>query len=68
MWLCCTPVATAPIRSLAWEPPYAAGADLEKEKKKSFNEEVTTRGIKKDKEYNMKGSCQTPPNSTGRKF
>ena len=27
-------VATAPIRPLAWEPPYAAGAAQEKEKKK----------------------------------
>ena len=27
------PVATAPIRSLAWEPPYAAGAALEKAKR-----------------------------------
>ena len=28
------PAATAPIRSLAWEPPYASGAALEKTKKK----------------------------------
>ena len=27
-------MATAPIGSLAWEPPYAAGAALEKTKKK----------------------------------
>ena len=26
-------VATAPIRPLAWEPPYAAGAALEKAKR-----------------------------------
>ena len=26
-------VATAPIRPLAWEPPYAAGAALKKQKK-----------------------------------
>ena len=24
LWLWCRPVATAPIRPLAWEPPYAA--------------------------------------------
>ena len=35
LWLWCRPVATAPIRSLAWEPPYAAGAALEKAKKKT---------------------------------
>ena len=29
LWLWCRPVATAPIRPLAWEPPYAAGAAQE---------------------------------------
>ena len=33
LWLWCGPVATAPIRPLAWEPPYAAGAALEKAKR-----------------------------------
>ena len=28
--------ATTPIRPLAWEPPYAADAALEKDKKKLF--------------------------------
>ena len=32
LWLWCRPGATAPIRLLAWEPPYAEGAALEKEK------------------------------------
>ena len=31
-----SPVAPAPIRSLAWEPPYAMGSALEKAKKKNF--------------------------------
>ena len=26
LWLWCGPAAIAPIRPLAWEPPYAAGA------------------------------------------
>ena len=37
LWLRRRPVATAPIRPLAWEPPYAAGAaqrNSEKTKKK----------------------------------
>jgi len=34
LWLWCRPVATAPIQPLAWEPPYAVGAALEKAKKK----------------------------------
>ena len=32
LWLWCRPAATALIRPLAWEPPYAAGAALEKTK------------------------------------
>ena len=32
-WLGQRPAATAPIRPLAWEPPYATGAALEKAKK-----------------------------------
>ena len=33
LWLWHRPAATAPIRLLAWEPPYAMGAALEKTKK-----------------------------------
>ena len=33
LWLWCRLVATAPIRPLAWEPPYATGSALEKTKK-----------------------------------
>ena len=33
LWLWCRLAATAPIRSLVWEPPYAAGAALKKYKK-----------------------------------
>ena len=32
LWLWCRPVATAPIRPLAWEPPHAMGAALDKAK------------------------------------
>ena len=34
LWLWRRPVTTALIRPLAWEPPYATGAALEKKKKK----------------------------------
>ena len=37
LWLWRRLVATAPIRSLAWEPPYAAGAALEKAKRQKKN-------------------------------
>ena len=32
LWLWCSPAATALIRSLAWEPPYAAGTALKRQK------------------------------------
>ena len=47
LWLWRRPVATAPIRPLAWEPPYAEGAALEKEKKT------------KKKKKRKKEKCQT---------
>ena len=34
LWLWHRPGSTAPIRPLAWEPPYVVGVALEKEKKK----------------------------------
>ena len=30
LWLWCRPGATPPIQPLAWDPPYAEGAALEK--------------------------------------
>ena len=34
LWLWCRPAAAAPIRPLAWDLPYTAGAALKREKKK----------------------------------
>ena len=36
LWLCCRPVATALIWPLAWEPPYAMGAALKRQRKMFF--------------------------------
>ena len=33
LWLWCRPAAIAPIRLLAWEPPYAVGSGPRKDKK-----------------------------------
>ena len=43
--LWCRPAATAPIRPLTWEPPYAMGAGLEKTKrqKEKRNKEILDR-------------------------
>ena len=35
LWLWCRPAATAPIRPLAWEPPYAMSAALKSKKRKN---------------------------------
>ena len=45
LWFWSRPVATDPIRPLAWEPPYALGAALEKAKrqKKKKNWETLER-------------------------
>ena len=32
LWLWCRPAAIAPIRPLAWEPPYAMGVALKRPK------------------------------------
>ena len=36
LWLWCRPTATAPIRPLAWEYPYATGVALKRQKKKKI--------------------------------
>ena len=35
LWLWCRPAFEALIRTLAWDPPYAAGAALKRQKKKN---------------------------------
>ena len=37
LWLWCRRAAPAPVRPLAWEPPCATGAALEKPKNKNSN-------------------------------
>ena len=39
LWLWCRPAATAPIQPIAWRPPYAAGAALEKAKRQKKKKE-----------------------------
>ena len=40
LWLWCRPAAAAPIRPLAWEPPYAVGAAFKRQKKKKKSEGI----------------------------
>ena len=53
LWLWRRPVATAPVRPLAWEPPYAPGAarrNSKKTKKKKRKGENSGK-LRKGKEY-----------------
>ena len=56
LWLWRRPVATDPIRPLAWEPPYAAGVVLKRQndpkKKKITKVNVTHRNAVKAIETN----------------
>ena len=46
LWLWYRPAATAPIRPLAWEPPYAAGAAREEAKRqKQKNKKDTQKAL-----------------------
>ena len=45
LWLWHRPASAAPIRPLAWEPPYATGVALEKAKKKKKDKKHTKTKI-----------------------
>ena len=47
LWLWCRPAAIAPIQPLAWEPPYAMGAALQKLKLKKIKC-LTTSSLKEN--------------------
>ena len=47
LWLWRRLVATAPMRPLAWEPPYAMGAALEKGKKRKATSSVSSNSVSK---------------------
>ena len=40
LWLWRRPVATAPIKPLAWEPPYATGVALKKKRVNKTNKQT----------------------------
>ena len=55
LWLWHGPVATAPIRPLAWEPPYAEGAAL-----KQTNEQTNKNKNKKNKYTDQWNRIESP--------
>ena len=51
LWLWCRPAAGVPNRPLAWEPPYATGAALKKQKIKikiKINKNIKKNDTEKD--------------------
>ena len=46
--LCCRPVAIAPIGPLTWEPPYAVGAALKRQKKKKKKDKDSVKSYHPD--------------------
>ena len=45
LWLWRSPAATALIHPLAWEPPYAPGAALEKQKNNNNNKKIEIKTL-----------------------
>ena len=41
LWLWCRPAASAPIGLLAWEPPYAVGVALKRQKNQKQKQKLT---------------------------
>jgi len=50
LWLWRRPVATALIRPLAWEPPYAAEVALKRQKTKNKNKKKTIYMFQNEKQ------------------
>ena len=53
LWLWCRPAAVAPIKPLAWEPPYAMDAALKCKKKKKKKERKKEKA-KQNKNWDTK--------------
>ena len=60
LWLCRRPTAIAPIRPLAWEPPYAAGEALERHQKKKKNYTTYIVSVQRSWEIQFESHLQLP--------
>ena len=58
LWLWHRPAAAAPIRPLAWGPPYAAGVDLKKQKTKKTKTKQNKKQQQKKLESISSGTRQ----------
>ena len=59
LWLRCRPAGVAPIRPLAWEPPYAVGANQEMAKKQKNKKTKKKRITLNPFTNNLKGARGT---------
>ena len=59
LWLWCRPAYVALIRPLAWEPPYAAGVALKRQKKKKEKKKKKKKKKKKRCRH-TKNNCVNP--------
>ena len=57
--LWCRPVATALIRPLAWETPYASGVALKGQKRKKERKKERERGRKEGRKERRKKICSS---------
>ena len=55
LWLWCRPTAVAPVRPLAWEPPYSSGTALkgQKDKKKEKKEKGLKLSEARDRTHSL---------------
>ena len=58
LWLWRRLVATAPVRPLAWEPPYAAGAALEKAKRPKIKIKIRIKKIQRKQLFSLNVSME----------
>ena len=56
LWLWCRLAAVAPIQPLAWEPPYAVGAALKRQKTKKKKKQKTNKQKKPQTKTKQKTS------------
>ena len=58
LWLWCRPAAVAPVRPLSWEPPYAVGAVLKRQKERKKERERERERNKETKKQRCKFKLQ----------
>ena len=66
LWLWCRPAATAPIRPLAWELPYAVG--VAQETAKGQKKKERKKGVRNRQELGMRQCLAKRSNNTNKRW